>query len=123
MTGSTLNVRVARKAVEAVDICAVELVSVDGTPLPAFSAGSHVDVHLPNGLTRQYSLCNDPTETHRYQFGVLRDAASRGGSQAMHESVREGDVLAISGPKNHFPLAHEAKRSVLLAGGIGVTPI
>ena len=81
-SASTLSVRVARKQQEAVDICTFELVAVDGGPLPAFSAGSHVDVHLPGGLTRQYSLCNDPTESHRYLIGVLRDPASRGGSQA-----------------------------------------
>jgi vanillate O-demethylase ferredoxin subunit len=97
MTGSTLNVRVARKAVEAVDICAIELVSVDGTPLPAFSAGSHIDVHLPGDITRQYSLCNDPTESHRYLIGVLKDPGSRGGSKAMHEQVHEGDVIRDDG--------------------------
>jgi vanillate O-demethylase ferredoxin subunit len=114
---------VARKTVEATDICTFELVAVDGAPLPAFSAGSHVDVALPNGLTRQYSLCNDPLETHRYLIGVLRDPASRGGSQALHEQVQVGQVLQISTPKNHFALAHDARRSLLLAGGIGVTPI
>lgn len=122
-TSPTLQVRVARKAVEAQDIVTLELVAVDGAALPAFSAGSHVDVQLPNGITRQYSLCNDPQETHRYQIGVLRDAASRGGSQAVHELVKEGDVLTISAPRNHFGLAHEAKKHLLLAGGIGVTPI
>ena len=109
-----LRVRVARKWIEAQDICAFELVNADGGALPAFSAGSHIDVHLPDGITRQYSLCNDPNETHRYQLGVLRDAASRGGSQSMHELVQAGDVLAISAPKNHFALAHDAKRSLLL---------
>lgn len=123
MSTSTLTVRVARKAVEAQDICTFELVDVQARALPAFSAGSHIDVHLPNGLTRQYSLCNDPAETHRYLIGVLRDAASRGGSAAMHDSVSEGQVLAISAPKNHFALAHEARHSLLLAGGIGITPI
>ncbi|HEV8315432.1 MAG TPA: PDR/VanB family oxidoreductase [Burkholderiaceae bacterium] len=123
MNVDQLRVRVARKWTEAQDICAFELVNADGGALPAFSAGSHIDVHLPNGQTRQYSLCNDPTETHRYQLGVLRDAASRGGSQSMHELVQAGDVLSISAPKNHFALAHDAKRSLLLAGGIGVTPI
>ena len=123
MSTATLRVRVARKAVEAEGICSFELVSADGVPLPAFSAGSHVDVQLPGGPTRQYSLCNDPTETHRYLIAVLRDAASRGGSAAMHERVAAGDVLTISAPKNHFALAHEAKRHLLLAGGIGITPL
>jgi len=122
-SAQTLQVRVARKAVEAEDIVTLELVATDGKALPAFSAGSHVDVQLPNGVTRQYSLCNDPQETHRYLIGVLRDPASRGGSQAVHERVQEGDVLTISAPRNHFGLAHEAKKSLLLAGGIGVTPI
>ena len=123
MNRQSLTVRVARKAIEAVDICTFELVSTDGAPLPAFSAGSHIDVHLPNGITRQYSLCNDPAESHRYLIGVLKDPATRGGSEAMHELVNEGDALQISTPKNHFALAHEAERSLLMAGGIGITPI
>jgi vanillate O-demethylase ferredoxin subunit len=123
MNTAGLTVRVARKVTEAQDICTYELVDVEGRTLPAFSAGSHVDVHLPNGITRQYSLCNDPAESHRYLIGVLRDPASRGGSQAMHDLVNEGDTLQISPPRNHFPLAHEARQSLLLAGGIGITPI
>ena len=122
-SAQTLQVRVAHKAVEAEDIVTLELVATDGKALPAFAAGSHIDVFLPGGITRQYSLCNDPQETHRYLIGVLRDPASRGGSQAVHEQVCEGDVLTISAPRNHFPLAHEARQSLLLAGGIGVTPI
>jgi vanillate O-demethylase ferredoxin subunit len=123
VSSSTLRVVIARKSIEAVDICTFELVSADGGNLPAFSAGAHVDVHLPNGITRQYSLCNDPAESHRYLIGVLKDPATRGGSKAMHEFVNEGDTLQISAPKNHFPLAHEAQKSLLVAGGIGVTPI
>jgi vanillate O-demethylase ferredoxin subunit len=120
---SALAVRVTRKHVEAEDICTFELESADGTLLPAFSAGSHIDVQVPGGLTRHYSLCNDPAESHRYLIGVLRDAASRGGSAAMHEQVHEGSVLSISVPKNHFALAHQAPHHLLLAGGIGITPI
>ena len=125
---SPLAVRVVRKRTEAEGICSFELASTSGAPLPAFSAGSHVDVHVsgagvPCGLTRQYSLCNDPSETHRYLIAVLRESASRGGSAAMHERVHEGTVLTISPPKNHFPLAHDAPRHLLMAGGIGVTPI
>jgi vanillate O-demethylase ferredoxin subunit len=117
-----LSVRVVRKIQEAVDIASFELAAVDGSPLPPFSAGSHIDVHVRDGIVRQYSLCNDPRETHRYLIGVLRDPNSRGGSVAMHEGIREGDTLDISEPKNHFPLV-PAKRTLLFAGGIGVTPI
>lgn len=119
---STIDVRVARKTREAEGICSYELVRADGAALPPFAAGAHVDVHLPNGLVRQYSLCNVPGETHRYVIAVLRDAASRGGSQAMHDDVDAGTMLTIGAPKNHFPLV-EAERTLLLAGGIGVTPI
>ena len=118
-----LTVRVTRKQTEALDICTFELADVQGAALPAFGAGSHIDVQVPNGLTRQYSLCNDPLERHRYVIGVLRDPASRGGSTALHDHVNEGDVLRISAPRNHFPLTQHAQRSLLLAGGIGITPI
>ncbi len=123
MKQGLLSVRVARKAVEATDICTFELEDPSARSLPPFSAGSHIDVHTPGGVVRQYSLCNDPRESHRYLIGVLRDPSSRGGSQAMHERVNEGDALQISEPKNHFQLAHGAQRSILVAGGIGVTPI
>jgi vanillate O-demethylase ferredoxin subunit len=118
-----LLVRVARKHTEALDICSLDLVAEPGHSLPAFSAGAHIDVALPNGLVRQYSLCNPPGETGRYQIAVLRDAASRGGSQAVHEAVAEGATLHISAPKNHFPLATDAAHHLLLAGGIGITPL
>lgn len=119
---TSLQVRVQRKSQEAEGIVALELVSADGRPLPGFGAGSHIDVHLPNGLVRQYSLCNSAAERHRYRIAVLREPTSRGGSAAVHDLVKEGDVLTISAPRNHFAL-HDAPRSVLLAGGIGVTPI
>ncbi len=90
--------------------------------LPEFSAGSHIDLHLPGGLIRQYSLCNHPSERYYYRIGVLRDPNSRGGSQAVHDLVREGDVVSISIPRNHFQLT-PASRYLLFAGGIGVTPI
>jgi vanillate monooxygenase ferredoxin subunit len=117
-----IAVKVVRKAQEALDIASFELARANGGALPAFSAGSHIDVQLPGGLTRQYSLCNDSGEQHRYRIAVLRDAASRGGSAAMHDAVHEGDVIQISAPRNHFPLQH-AQRSLLFAGGIGVTPL
>ncbi len=123
MSTATLQVRVAHKRSEAEDICSLELVAADGGALPAFTAGAHIDVHLPNGLQRQYSLCNAPGETQRYVIGVLRDAASRGGSAAVHDLVNEGSVLTISTPRNLFPLEAQAPHHLLLAGGIGITPM
>lgn len=122
MSAATRLVRIARKTVEALDICSFELVDPHGAALPAFSAGSHIDVHVAPGLVRQYSLCNDPGETHRYLIGVLRDARSRGGSVAMH-ALQAGQTLSISDPRNHFALADQAPHSLLLAGGIGITPL
>ncbi len=123
MSATLLSVRVARKWAETAQICGLELVDAYGAALPAFSAGAHIDVYPPSGPVRQYSLCNDPAETHRYEIGVLRDAASRGGSAALHDRVAEGQLLTISTPRNHFPLDEAASHSLLLAGGIGVTPL
>jgi len=107
---------------QAQDILSFDLARADGEPLPAFSAGAHIDVHLPDGLIRQYSLCNHPEERHRYQIAVLRSADSRGGSSAMH-GLEQGVRLSISEPRNLFPLQHDARRHLLMAGGIGITPI
>ena len=100
-----------------------ELAAVDGSRLPPFEAGSHIDVHLPGGLVRQYSLHDLPGEPSRYRIGVLREPQSRGGSAALVDGVKVGDRLDISVPRNHFALDREAQRSILLAGGIGITPI
>src|SRR5690606_26189210 len=116
-----LTVKVVSKVKEAEDIVSLELASVDGRPLPSFSAGAHIDLVIRDGLIRQYSLLNDSNEQHRYIIGVLRDPESRGGSIAVHDDINEGDTLEISAPKNHFELV-QAKRTVLFAGGIGVTP-
>jgi vanillate O-demethylase ferredoxin subunit len=119
---NTIEAKVTRKIREAEDIVSFELVSAGSQALPAFSAGSHIDVELAPGLVRQYSLCNAPTEEHRYLIAALRDPNSRGGSVALHDKVNEGDIVRISEPRNHFPLVH-AQRTLLLAGGIGVTPL
>lgn len=118
-----IDVRIDAKAAVAQDVCALTLVAADGGALPAFTAGAHVDVHLPGGIVRQYSISNDPAETHRYVLGVLLEAESRGGSKAVHEQLAPGQTLQVSAPKNHFPLAPQARRSLLIAGGIGITPI
>jgi vanillate O-demethylase ferredoxin subunit len=119
---SDIQVKVQARHEEAQGIYSYELARADGAPLPAFGAGSHIDVYLPGGIVRQYSLCNDDQETHRYRIAVLRDPASRGGSIAMHEQVQAGDTLTISAPRNHFPLV-ASPFSLLLAGGIGITPL
>ena len=118
-----LSLKLVAKTVEAENICSLEFADARGRPLPAFSAGSHIDLTVGPGLIRQYSLCNDPQETHRYLIAVLREEQSRGGSRALHDTLEVGDVLEASLPKNHFQLAHAARRSILIAGGIGITPI
>lgn len=121
--GVSLQLRVRSITREAADINSYELVDPAGSALPPFAAGSHIDVHLPGNLVRQYSLCNDPRERHRYVIGVLNVRGGRGGSRTMHEIVRVGDLLTVSAPRNNFPLSPNARRHVLLAGGIGVTPM
>jgi vanillate monooxygenase ferredoxin subunit len=116
------RVRIAQKTLEATDVFSFELIDIHGHPLPAFWAGSHIDIHLGNGLVRQYSLSNNPCDSNSYLIAVLLDASSRGGSMAMHH-LQVGDELTISTPRNHFALVESAKRSLLFAGGIGVTPI
>lgn len=118
-----LDLLVASRTDETSDIVSLELISPTGEDLPAFTAGSHIDVHVPGGPLRQYSLCNDPRECNRYVLGILRDPSSRGGSLGIHTSVQQGDLLQVSEPRNHFALDESAQHSVLLAGGIGVTPI
>ena len=117
-----VNVTVARKWLAAEGIAAFELAPVSGQ-LPSFQPGAHVDVHLPNGLVRQYSLTNGPGLTSVYRLGVKLEPDSRGGSRYMHDSVLEGDTLQLSEPHNNFPLRRDAARTVLIAGGIGVTPL
>ena len=123
MNTPQLSVRLTRKTAETATICSLELSALPGQRLPAFSPGDHIDLSLPNGLVRQYSLCNGPFDSACYQLGVLRDPASRGGSQAVHDLLQEGQTLSISAPKNHFALDGEARESLLFAGGIGVTPL
>lgn len=119
----TLNARVHQIRYEAVDIHSIELRPVAGDALPAFEPGAHVDLHLAPGLVRSYSLLNDARETHRYVLGILKDSKSRGGSRWVHEQLRVGSTLTLSPPRNHFALADSAGHSVLIAGGIGITPL
>lgn len=117
-----LHVFVRSITLEAVGILSFELRPVDGVPLPAFTAGAHVDLHLAGGVVRSYSLLNSQDERHRYVIAVQRDDRGRGGSRAMHE-LRVGQQIAIAGPRNNFALTESAPHTVLVAGGIGITPL
>ena len=117
------NVRVHSITDLAEDIRAFELVDPKGGDLAAFTAGAHIDIHIDDGLVRQFSLCNSPRERHRYEIAVLNEPDGRGGSLALHEKVSEGDILTVSEPRNHFRLVDDAVCHLLLAGGIGVTPM
>jgi vanillate O-demethylase ferredoxin subunit len=118
-----LDLRVAALRPVAQDIIELTLEALPGQALPPFAAGAHVDLHLPGGMVRPYSLCNDPVERTRYVFGVLREPASRGGSRAVHEALEVGQTLRTSAPKNNFALHAGDAHALLLAGGIGVTPL
>ena len=120
---ATIEVRVKAVIWESDAVKQFELRPLGGAELPAFTAGAHLDLHLPNGLVRSYSLTNSQAERQRYVIGVAKDRSSRGGSRFLHESVSPGDILQISAPRNNFPLREVAPMSVLIAGGIGITPI
>jgi ferredoxin-NADP reductase len=115
-----MSVRTAWEAADGVRC--LDLEPVGGGPVPGWAPGAHIDVHLPGGLVRQYSLCGDPADPSSYRIAVLREPGSRGGSIAVHEAVEPGTVLETSDPRNHFPLA-DSRRYLFIAGGIGITPI
>lgn len=118
-----IEATIARRHAQARDIVVLDLVSADGTPLPPFTPGAHIDVEIGDGLVRQYSLCGNPAEGALYRIGVLKDPASRGGSAAIHAGFAEGATIRIGEPRNLFPLAEAAPFSVLMGGGIGITPM
>ena len=101
----------------------LELKAVDNGTLPYFEAGAHIDIILDNGISRQYSLFNKPGNFDAYYVAVALDANSRGGSKYIHESIKIGDKLRISTPRCHFKLNEDSEYSILIAGGIGVTPL
>lgn len=123
MTEQLLTVQVRKRQLQGDGVVVLDLIPVGGATLPAFEAGAHVDIHIAPGLVRQYSLCSDPSDNAVYRLGVLRDPASRGGSTGVHDTLLEGAEVQISAPRNLFPLAREARRSILIGGGIGITPM
>lgn len=119
---SEIEAIVTARTEEANGIASFELRALDDAPLPPFDAGAHIDVYLGDTVVRQYSLCNAPSETHRYVIAVLRESAGRGGSARMHE-LRPGERVRIGVPRNQFALDGGAAPKLLVAGGIGVTPL
>ena len=122
MNSELIDVEVVNKSSEAEGIVSFELAPTTGGLLPAFTPGAHIDLTLPNGLIRQYSLFEHSVSPTSYKIAVLREPESRGGSEYVHENLQVGSTLQISAPRNHFELV-AAKKYLLLAGGIGVTPI
>jgi tetrachlorobenzoquinone reductase len=118
-----LNLRVIALRYEVEGVVSVELGALDNAVLPAVDAGAHIDLHLANGLTKSYSLVTPRCSPTRYVVAVLLDRASKGGSRYVHHDLRVGMELEIGGPRNHFKLDESATQSVLIAGGIGITPI
>lgn len=123
MSSEIIDVVVKTREDQATDVAVFELGRVDGEPLPAFEAGAHIDVHVTPEIVRQYSLSNAPGAGNTYRLGILKDPQSRGGSEAIHAIFKEGTELQISAPRNHFPLDDTAERSILVGGGIGITPM
>ena len=119
----TNQVRVQVIRYETEDTRSFELVSPDGKLLPKYSAGAHIDVRLAADMIRQYSLCGPSWDRSRYRIGVLRENPGTGGSAFMHRNVKVGDLLQISEPKQMFSLNALAERHLLIAGGIGITPL
>lgn len=117
------RVRVSAVRQAAEDVRTFDLVAADGRPLAAASPGAHLIVEVPAGLARHYSLCGDPRDAAHYVIAVKRELAGRGGSASMHEAVEPGSILTIAGPRNNFPLAGGSSCSILIAGGIGITPL
>ncbi|NVK57460.1 MAG: oxidoreductase [Alteromonadaceae bacterium] len=117
-----IEVIVTNKQPLTASVCQLQLTAADGSPLPAWQAGAHIDVHLPNGIIRQYSLCG-ATDSNSYEIAILNEPNGRGGSQYIHNQLQQGDTLTISAPKNLFPLVPGKHKTLLIAAGIGITPI
>lgn len=118
----TLSLRVRAKDAVADGVVSLTLDHPDGARLPDWTPGAHLDLVLPNGTTRQYSLCGDRWDPYTYRIAVLREPAGRGGSAYVHDRLMPGDRVGIGGTHNHFPLAL-ADRYLFIAGGIGITPL
>ena len=118
-----MKLRVEKMRFTTPDVVHMQLVHPLRPTLPEWSAGAHVDLRMPDGRVRQYSLCGDPDDRSRYEIAIKREATGRGGSIWVHENLREGSEVHISAPRNNLPLSAKGKRYILVAGGIGITPL
>ena len=117
------ELRVTQMTLEAEGVLSLRLSRIEGNkPLPVWDPGAHIDVYVPDGTTRQYSLCGDARDLSSWQIAVLREPEGRGGSAFIHDELRVGDRLLVTRPKQSFAL-EEAPYHALVAGGVGITPI
>lgn len=117
------EVRVSQMTYEAEGVLSIRLSRIESAePLPAWQPGAHIDIYVPDGSTRQYSLCGDPNDLSSWQIAVLRETEGRGGSAYVHDELRVGQRLLVTRPKNNFKL-EDAEHHTLVAGGVGITPI
>ncbi|WP_420877302.1 PDR/VanB family oxidoreductase [Streptomyces neyagawaensis] len=119
---SRVTLQIRAKDTIADGVVSLTLAHPDGARLPDWTPGSHIDLVLPEGTTRQYSLCGDRWDPYTYRIAVLREPAGRGGSAYVHDRLAPGDLVGVGGPRNHFPLV-PADRYLFIAGGIGITPL
>lgn len=119
---ATSRLQISSICRQAEDVLSLELCAVDGSSLPRWTPGAHIEIELGPGMVRHYSLCGSPNDNQSWRIAVLRERASRGGSKLIHEQIQAGDVVSARGPRNNFALV-DSERYLFIAGGIGVTPI
>jgi ferredoxin-NADP reductase len=122
VSAEVTTLRVTAKQQVAEDVLSLELAAPHGGRLRDWTPGAHIDLTLPNGMTRQYSLCGDRWDPFHYRVGVLREQAGRGGSAYVHDELQVGDRVGVGGPRNNFPLV-PSQQYLFVAGGIGITPL
>ncbi|MFI1710493.1 PDR/VanB family oxidoreductase [Streptomyces griseoruber] len=120
--GNAATLTISAKEGIAEGVVSLTLTHPGGARLPDWTPGSHIDLVLPDGTTRQYSLCGDRWDAHTYRVAVLREPAGRGGSAHVHDRLRPGDRVGVGGPRNQFPLV-PSEKYLFIAGGIGITPL
>ena len=118
-----VDLRVKSKSRLTADVVMLELISITNQALPRFEAGAYIDIQIPRGILRPYSICNAPHETHRYVIAVRRESPSRGASKYMHDHLKVGDLLCVRHPRNEFALNPSATYSALFGGGVGIAPL